>query len=76
MPLFRTKQPGAPVLASLLSAHTLTGRQQQVLQLRSEGLSCRAVGQRLGVSAERVRQIEARLRTLVRRSLLESDALK
>ena len=52
MPLFRPEQPGASVLASFLTAHTLTDRQQQVLQLRSEGLSCQCVGLRLGVSAD------------------------
>src|SRR5205807_1810603 len=53
---------------SLLS--TLTERERQVLQWRlgveSEALSLRQIGRRLGMSAERVRQIEQRALTKLR----------
>jgi DNA-binding CsgD family transcriptional regulator len=62
-----SKQLNAVALLRLLSAVPLTERQRQVLDLRSQGLSCAAVGRHLQISGERVRQIEARLRTMARR---------
>lgn len=50
-------------LVSGLEHAALTPRQRQVVQLRTAGLTLVAIGKRLGVSAERVRQIEARLRS-------------
>ena len=49
-----------------LDLHALTERQRQVAELRIAGLSLQAIGKRLGISGERVRQIEARLRTRAR----------
>ena len=63
----RTEQPNALALLGLLSARPLTERQRQVLDFRSQGLSYEAVGRQLQISGERVRQIEARLRTVARR---------
>jgi RNA polymerase sigma factor (sigma-70 family) len=48
---------------SRLELQTLTKRQRQVAELRIAGLSLQEIGKRLGISAERVRQIEARLRS-------------
>ena len=50
-------------IASHLDLQALTKRQRQVAELRIAGLSLQAIGERLGISGERVRQIEARLRT-------------
>ena len=51
-----------------LDRRAFTNRQRQVAELRTAGLSLQAIAERLGVSRERVRQIEARLRT---RALLQ-----
>lgn len=40
---------------------TLTERQRQVTELRSTNLSYAAIGRKLGISGERVREIEMRL---------------
>ena len=53
-------------IISCLDFRTLTERQRQVAELRKAGLSLRAIAERLGVTGERVRQIEARLRTRAR----------
>jgi len=53
-------------MISHLDLKALTERQRQVAELRMAGLSLQAIGKRLGVSGERVRQIEARLRTRAR----------
>ncbi len=50
------------------SAFELTERQRQVTQLRSMRLTYAAIGRQLGISAERVRQIEMRLLRRVRLS--------
>ena len=60
------ERPSASVLSVLLRERPLTERQRQVLRLRSEGLSCGTVAKQLKISSERVRQIEARLRTMAR----------
>jgi len=51
---------------SRLNSKALTERQRQVAELRIAGLSLQAVGKRLGISGERVRQVEARLRSRAR----------
>jgi DNA-binding CsgD family transcriptional regulator len=56
----------AAAIASLNSAFTLTERQRQVTELRSAGLTYAAIGRQLGISGERVRQIEMRLLRRVR----------
>lgn len=53
-------------MISHLDLKALTERQWQVAELRIAGFSLQAIGKRLGISAERVRQIEARLRTRAR----------
>jgi DNA-binding CsgD family transcriptional regulator len=53
-------------LISRLDLGALTKRQRQVAELRTAGLSLQAIAKRLGVSGERVRQIEAHLRTRAR----------
>jgi DNA-directed RNA polymerase sigma subunit (sigma70/sigma32) len=53
-------------LISRLDLGALTKRQQQVAEFRTAGLSLQAIAERLDVSRERVRQIEARLRTRAR----------
>lgn len=53
-------------LLSRLDRRAFTSRQRQVAELRTAGLSLQAIAKRLGVSRERVRQIEARLRTRAR----------
>jgi RNA polymerase sigma factor (sigma-70 family) len=53
-------------IVSRLNLQTLNERQRQVAELRIAGLSLQAIGERLGVSSERVYQIEARLRTRAR----------
>jgi len=50
-------------IISRLDLRALTKRQRQVAKLRVRGLSLQAIAKRLGVTRERVRQIEARLRT-------------
>ncbi|MBF6571271.1 MAG: hypothetical protein IVW54_20605 [Candidatus Binataceae bacterium] len=55
-------------MISHLDPKALTRRQRQVAELRIAGFSLQVIGKRLGISAERVRQIEARLRT---RALLQ-----
>jgi DNA-binding CsgD family transcriptional regulator len=62
----RTEQPNASEILGLLRARTLTERQRQVLDCRSQNLSYAKAGRQLNISAERVRQIEARLRTMAR----------
>lgn len=49
-----------------LKPGSLTERQRQVVELRTGGLSLGEIGKRLGISAERARQIEARLRVRAR----------
>ena len=51
------------MVISRLELQALTKRQRQVAELRIAGLSLQEIGKRLGISAERVRQIEARLRS-------------
>lgn len=51
-----------------LKPGSLTERQRQVVELRSGGLSLGEIGKRLGITAERARQIEARLRVRARLS--------
>ncbi|HVB59015.1 MAG TPA: sigma factor-like helix-turn-helix DNA-binding protein [Candidatus Acidoferrales bacterium] len=51
---------------SRLDLQALTKRQRQVAELRTTGLSLQEIGSRLGITGERVRQIEARLRTRAR----------
>ncbi len=48
------------------SAFALTERQRQVTELRSAGLTYATIGRQLGISGERVRQIEMRLLRRVR----------
>jgi len=55
-----------------LDRASLTQRQRQVAKLRSAGLSLAAIGTRLGISAERVRQIEARLMSRAQRALFSN----
>jgi DNA-binding CsgD family transcriptional regulator len=62
----RSEQPTASEILGLLRSRTLTERQRQVLDYRSQNLSYAEVGRQLSISAERVRQIEARLRTMAR----------
>jgi RNA polymerase sigma factor (sigma-70 family) len=44
------------------AAPALTERQRQVTELRSAGFTYAEIGRRLGISEERVREIEMRLR--------------
>ena len=53
-------------MISHLDLQALTKRQRQVAELRTTGLSLQEIGSRLGITGERVRQIEARLRTHAR----------
>lgn len=46
---------------SVLRLERLTDRQRQMAELRIAGLSLGAIAKRLGISAGRVQQIEARL---------------
>jgi len=55
-------------LAVTLDQTSLTKRQRQVAKHRSAGLSLAAIGTRLGISAARVCQIEARLMSRARRA--------
>ena len=48
------------------ASFTLTERQRQVTELRSAGLTYAAIGRQLGISGERVRQIEMRLLRRIR----------
>ena len=68
------KERGAKfgTIISRLDRRAFTKRQRQVAELRTAGLSLQAIAERLGVSRERVRQIEARLRT---RARLKRDVL-
>jgi RNA polymerase sigma factor (sigma-70 family) len=47
-------------------APALTERQRQVAKLRSTGFTYAEIGRRLGISEERVREIEMRLRRRAR----------
>jgi RNA polymerase sigma factor (sigma-70 family) len=51
------------VAVSALDPKTLTKRQREVAKLRTAGLTLAEIGRQLGISGERVRQIEARLRS-------------
>ena len=53
-------------LTSHLSRDKLSERQRQVLELRSAGMTLAEIGVQLGISSERVRQIEARLKSRAR----------
>lgn len=44
----------------------LSRRQREVAELRSAGLSLREIGSRLGITSERVRQIQARVEVKAR----------
>lgn len=57
------------MLVSRLDLRALTNRQRQVAKLRVAGFSLRAIGKRLGISGERVRQIEARVRRRAKSAL-------
>jgi len=57
------------MVISRLELQALTKRQRQVAELRIAGLSLQEIGKRLGISAERVRQIEARLRSRAKNAL-------
>jgi DNA-directed RNA polymerase sigma subunit (sigma70/sigma32) len=70
----RTEQPNALKILSLLRTTLLTERQRQVLDCRSQNLSYAEVGRQLKISAERVRQIEARLRTMAYRMCQEASS--
>jgi DNA-binding CsgD family transcriptional regulator len=63
----RTEELDALAILRLLRATPLTERQRQVLDCRSQGNSYAAAGRLLNISGERVRQIEARLRTMAHR---------
>jgi DNA-binding NarL/FixJ family response regulator len=52
------------------AAIALSERQRQVSELRSAGLTYAAIGERLGISGQRVRQIHMRLLTRNRFSML------
>jgi DNA-binding CsgD family transcriptional regulator len=56
-------------LISRLDLRALTRRQRQVAELRAAGISLQAIAGRLGVTSERIRQIEARLRARARARL-------
>jgi DNA-binding CsgD family transcriptional regulator len=56
----------AAAIAPHTSAFILSERQRQVTELRSAGLTYAAIGRQLGISGERVRQIEMRLLRRVR----------
>ncbi len=61
-------------MISHLDLKAMTQRQRQVAELRVAGLSLRSIGERLGISGERVRQIEARLRSRARLAPLRHNA--
>lgn len=66
----QVKRPNAKAFAALtcrLDRASLTKRQRQVLELRAAGMTLAEIGRRLGISGERVRQIEARLASRARR---------
>jgi RNA polymerase sigma factor (sigma-70 family) len=71
MVVSRSEQLNASEILGLLRSRPLTERQRQVLDCRSRNLSYAEVGRQLNISAERVRQIEARLRTMARLSSQE-----
>jgi hypothetical protein len=52
------------------AAIALSERQRQISELRSAGLTYAAIGERLGISGQRVRQIHMRLLTRIRFSML------
>jgi len=60
-------------LISGLDCRAFTERQRQVAELRTAGLSLQAIAKRLGVTRERVRQVEARLRARARLFRQRSD---
>lgn len=62
-------------LTAPLDRRLLSARQQQVLKLRTAGLTLAAIGEKLGITAERVRQIEARLSSRARRAKLQSKVV-
>ena len=70
----RPEQPKASEILDLLRARPLTERQRQVLDRRSQNLSYAEVGRQLKISAGRVRQIEARLRTMAYRMSQETSS--
>jgi DNA-directed RNA polymerase sigma subunit (sigma70/sigma32) len=70
----RTEQTNASEILGLLRARPLTERQRQVLECRSQNVSYAEVGRQLNISAERVRQIEARLRTMAYRVSQETSS--
>jgi DNA-binding NarL/FixJ family response regulator len=52
------------------AAVALSERQRQISELRGAGLTYAAIGEQLGISGQRVRQIHMRLLTRIRYSLL------
>ncbi len=62
--LKKQEKPSSGVVPAIETA--LTERQCQVTELRSAGLTYAAIGRQLGISGERVRQIEMRLLRRVR----------
>jgi DNA-directed RNA polymerase sigma subunit (sigma70/sigma32) len=62
-------------LTARLDRRLLSVRQRQVLKLRTTGLTLAAIGEELGITAERVRQIEARLSSHARRAELHAETI-
>lgn len=62
----RFEKKSFALLISRLNRLSLTERQRQVLELRTQGAALAAIALKLGISSERVRQIEARLKSRAR----------
>ena len=62
-------------LAAQLDPRSLSIRQRQVLNLRLSGLTPVAIGKQLGITAERVRQLEARIASRARRAQLRTEMI-
>ncbi|HTW88417.1 MAG TPA: sigma factor-like helix-turn-helix DNA-binding protein [Candidatus Binataceae bacterium] len=60
-------------LTARVDRRSLSVRQRQILELRTAGLTLATIGKELGISATRVRQIEARLSSLARRATLRAE---
>jgi len=58
--------------ASKVDPQSLSPRQRQILELRLSGLTFTAIANRLGISSERVRQLEARIASRARRAELRA----
>jgi RNA polymerase sigma factor (sigma-70 family) len=57
------------VTQKILDSDFLTNRQKRILELRMKGLTLKSIGQELGVTRERIRQIGEKIKRKLKENL-------